>query len=188
MKNSEFHKKMKVTIGMVHGRFQPFHKEQYEYVLSGLGKCQYLLIGITNPEPSEYQYEVTSDHRHLYDANPFTFFQRMKMVTGCLSEASIDLSRISIIPFHLYSPSKWQYYLPPPNSITHFVRVFSDWENKKIALFKKHGFKVAVIDKGVKKSIEATHVRELMKSGGDWSLLVPKGTCKIINQIKDGRM
>jgi nicotinamide mononucleotide adenylyltransferase len=36
----------KRTIGVVHGRFQPFHNGHLEYVLSAKQKCDFLYVGI----------------------------------------------------------------------------------------------------------------------------------------------
>ncbi len=41
------------SFGMVHGRFQPFHNEHLDYVLRGLARSTTLVIGVTNPDPSE---------------------------------------------------------------------------------------------------------------------------------------
>ena len=170
----------KYRVGMVHGRFQPFHKEHLEYVLSGIEKCDHCVIGITNPDPSELVLETTSSHRHRAESNPFTYFQRYEMVKQSLLDEGIDLRNISIVPFHLFHSIQWQYYIPSPETITQLVRVFSDWELKKIGWLKDYGFTVIVIDEGVQKHITGTEVRHRMREGSNWKELVPNGTVKVI--------
>lgn len=174
--------------GMVHGRFQPFHNEHLDYVLRGLARSTTLVVGVTNPEPSERIPESTSAHRHIAESNPFTFFQRTQMITQCLIDCGINLSKISIVPFHLFRPDLWLNYLPKPESTTQYVRIFSEWEEKKIQLFESHGFRVTVLDRNVPKNIEATQVRKLLDEEGDWRSLVPSGTARVIQLIEEGRL
>jgi nicotinamide mononucleotide adenylyltransferase len=172
--------------GMVHGRFQPFHLEQLQYILNALTRCHHCVIGVTNPEPSEFKEEATSAHRHLTESNPFSYFQRVEMIRSSLIDAKIDPTRLSFVPFHIFNSSKWLYYLPRPDIVIQYVRVFSAWEEKKMSLFRAYGFEVEVIDRGMVKKIEATQVRRLMQTGGDWKRLVPQGTARVIEMIQGG--
>ena len=56
--------------GMMHGRFQPYHNGHHEYMQLAFERCETLLIGITNPDPSQIAEESTADHRHREEANP----------------------------------------------------------------------------------------------------------------------
>jgi len=169
--------------GMVHGRFQPFHNEHFDYVLRGLSRCHNLVVGITNPEPSEYIAQSESRHRHQPNANPYSFFQRMEMVRQSLLDIGVHLDRVSFVPFHIFMPEKWEYYLPTAKATTQFVRVFSSWEEKKVQLFRNYGFQIEILDRGAAKNVEGTGVRNLMSSGGDWRSKVPTGTAKVIDKI-----
>jgi len=75
-----------VALGMVHGRFQPFHNGHLEYVLEAAGHCRELLVGITNPGPDPVPAEPASPHRHLAEANPFPFAERSAMIRAALAE------------------------------------------------------------------------------------------------------
>ncbi|MBD1893205.1 nicotinate-nucleotide adenylyltransferase [Coleofasciculus sp. FACHB-129] len=173
-------------LGMIHGRFQPFHKEHLQYLLSALERCEHCVVGITNPEPSEFNEEVTSGHRHLPASNPYTYFQRAEMIRRSLIAERIEINKISFVPFHIFDTSKWYFYLPKPNSTVQYVRLFSSWERKKVGLFYAYGFQVEILDEGAVKNIEATQVRQLMEVGGDWKKLVPDGTIQVIEMIKNG--
>jgi hypothetical protein len=64
--------------------------------------------------------------------------------------------------------------------------VFSQWEEEKIRMFRTYGFKVSIIDRGRKKGITATQVRAALSEKGNWQRLVPAGTVRIIEKIKQG--
>lgn len=162
--------------GMVHGRFQAFHNEHLSYIESGLEKCNHLIVGITNPEPEEYIHDEASSHRHLLEANPFSFFERAEVISRAINDRGFISSNFSIVPFHLFHDHKWQYYLPNPKQVTQFVRIFSDWEQKKFDRFEKYGFNVMQIDNGRKKHISGSEVREKIRSNEEWRALVPKAT------------
>jgi len=157
-------------------------------VLSGLEKCEHCIIGITNPDPSELMPETTSLHRHTAEANPFNYFLRYEMVKQSLLDAKIDLGRVSIVPFHLFHSSQWKYYVPSPHVVTQFVRIFSDWELKKISWFHKYGFQTVIIDEGIQKHITGTEVRRRLRDKANWQDLVPNGTVRVIEMIQQGKL
>ena len=103
---------MRVRYGMVHGRFQPFHTGHLSYTLEAFNRSEHLIIGITNPDPSETRVEAADAQRHTSEANPFTFFERQWMIRAALVEAAIDLSRISIVPFPIHAPGALGVLLP----------------------------------------------------------------------------
>ncbi|MEE9199557.1 MAG: adenylyltransferase/cytidyltransferase family protein [Dehalococcoidia bacterium] len=174
---------MSFQYGMVHGRFQPFHNDHLDYLKKALARSQHLIIGITNPDPSEIREETTSEHRHLEDSNPFTFFQRMSMIRAALVQEGIGLDRFSFVPFPIHHPDKWPYYLPDPQSVMLYIRVYSDWEQTKVDRFRSRGWRVEVLDPGSTKGITATEVRQRLLSGGDWEELVPEAVARIIKEV-----
>src|SRR5438034_7277150 len=96
---------------MVHGRFQPFHNGHLEYLRAARELCDTLIVGITNPDPTAIVEEPTSEHRHLPESNPFTYFERLLMVREVLRDESIPHDRSIIIPFPVNSPERWRYYV-----------------------------------------------------------------------------
>ena len=175
-----YFKVMNNIFGMVHGRFQPFHNEHLKYVLEGLNLSEKLIIGITNPESSEFTDEKSALHRNYISANPFTYFQRVEMIKYSLEYLNIPLQRVTITPFHLFDPNKWIHYLPKPKMVTQYIKVFSDWEKKKIQDFINYGFNVKIIDSNATKNITGTEIREKIINNLNWQDLVPKATYEII--------
>ncbi len=170
---------------MIHGRFQPFHNGHLEYLGAAVQRCENLIVGITNPDPTQVSEEETSQHRHLPESNPFTFFQRSVMIRELLIEEGIPLERSLIIPFPVHAAEIWRYYLPP--NVVHYLRVFSPWEQAKVDRLRQQGYAVEVLHPGVSKDVEATEVRRRMASGEDWEELVPPAIARVIRRIQQGR-
>ena len=170
---------------MIHGRFQPFHNGHLEYLRAAVEQCENLVIGITNADPTQISEETTSEHRHLPESNPFTFFQRSVMIRELLIEESIPLERSLIIPFPVHSPERWRYYLPP--NVVHYLRVFSPWEQAKVDRLRQQGYAVEVLHPGVSKAVEATEVRRRMADGEGWEELVPPSVARVIHRMQQGR-
>lgn len=164
---------------MVHGRFQPFHSGHLEYALEAAVRCSELVVGITNPEPEEVPPESMSPHRHLPEANPFSYWERLLMVRAALGAAGIDLTRVSIVPFPLHAPSRWPHYVPP--GVTHFIRVFSAWEEAKAERLRTAGY--LVVELAVEgKDISGTEVRRRLAAGADWRSLLPGAVTELIQR------
>ena len=163
---------------MIHGRFQPFHRGHLAYLLDAASRCSRLFVGITNPDRSPVPAEPRSPHRHLAEANPYTYVERAAMIRAALSEAKVDLRRIAIVPFPLHDPSLWSRTVPP--GMTHFVRIFSPWEAEKAARLRAEGFAVIELAAPGSKEISGTQVRKLIAEGGDWRSLVPAAVAVFI--------
>ena len=172
---------MRVRYGMVHGRFQPFHTGHLHYTLEALNRSEHLIIGITNPDPSETQVEAADTRRHTLEANPFTFFERQWMIRTALVEAAIDLSRVSIVPFPIHAPGRWAYYCP--KETVQFIRVFSEWGREKVARLQAAGWRVEILDPGATKQESGSTVRRCLSQGRGWEQFVPRGVGVVLKQI-----
>ena len=168
--------------GMVHGRFQPFHNAHLEYARLALDRCELLIVGITNPDPTQIAEEETSAHRHRDEANPFTYFERQLMIRGALTDDGVPVERVIYIPFPINLPERWRYYVP--DDAVHYLRVFSPWEQAKVERLREHGYRVEVLQPGAAKTVEATEVRRRLDAGEDWEALVPPGVARVIRGIR----
>ena len=172
---------MNVRYGMVHGRFQPFHRGHLEYALAALARCDHLLIGVTNPDPSLIVEEAADPERHRPEANAFTFFERQWMIRAALEEAGVGAERLSLVPFPIHHPERWRYYCPA--GTVHFVRIFSDWGREKAKRLGETGWPVEVLDAGALKEVSGSEVRRKLVAGQDWEILVPGAVATILRQI-----
>ena len=174
---------MKPEYGMIHGRFQPFHNGHLEYMRAARPLCQTLVVGITNPDPTTILEDPASSHRHLPEANPYTFFERLLMVREVIVAEGIPPTRAIIIPFPVNSPERWRSYLP--HDVVHYVRVFSEWEQSKVDRLREHGYRVEILHPGIEKAVEASEVRRRMANGEDWHSLVPPAVVRVIERLRD---
>lgn len=172
---------MVALYGMVHGRFQPFHNGHLEYVLHASQHCHHLIVGITNSDPSVIVQESTDPDRHLPAANPFTFFERQWMIRAALAEVQCGVPQVSLVPFPIHHPGRWQFYCPPKT--TQFVRLFSAWGQEKIERFQAMGWPVTVLDAGANKQVSGIEVRRRLQIGQGWEELVPFAVARILKEI-----
>lgn len=177
----------KVKLGMVHGRFQPFHHEHFEYVLHGIANSDLCIIGITQPNIKCVSECELLPHRGTAEGNPFTFEDRKRMITLSLERWGVPSEKYKIIPFEIDNPEIALPALKENHSeeITHYIRLFSDWELHKKNILEQYGMKVVAFQPlhsdFMTKNVTGTLVRELVSSKRNWKDFVPFGTKLVID-------
>jgi nicotinamide-nucleotide adenylyltransferase len=171
-----------LEIGMIHGRYQPFHNGHFEYLMQASNYVKKLIVGITNPDPG-YTKEVDSDsHRHLPEANPFSYYLRMRMIQKsilCNDSLRERYSDILITPFPINTPEYWKYYIPM-DGVVQIMRLLDPWDKEKQKLFQDRGFKVMVLEG--KRLASGIKIRKDISSGGQsWRQEVPLGTVDVLD-------
>jgi cytidyltransferase-like protein len=166
-------------LGMIHGRFQPFHLGHLEYLLGAAAHSDAVFVGITNPDPKRVKEEPTDPLRHLPESNPFTYVERLLMVSAVAEDEGL---RVHVIPFPVNEPELWPAYVPA--GVTQYVRLFSDWGGTKLERMRDAGYDVVVLDEGTEKEISGADVRAAIRSGGDWEALVPPGVARVIRSLE----
>ncbi len=167
--------------GCVHGRFQPFHDGHLEYVLHAYRRCEYLIVGITSPDPAAIREESASKHRHEPASNPFTYFERLLMIRNTLLDDGLNPRSFALVPFPIQEPGLIDNYVP--GGTVHFVRVYSRWEEEKVRRLRQEGFPVEVLDPGEEKKVSGSEVRRLMREGLPWEHLVPRGAAEVVRWL-----
>ena len=168
--------------GMIHGRFQPFHKGHLEYMRGAAERSDELFVGITNPDPTRVKPETADANRHLPESNPWTYVERLLMVKAAANDLGLDVARVHVIPFPVNEPELWPAYVP--DGVTHYIRHFSEWGGTKIERFRAAGYDVVVLDEGAEKEISGADVRAAVRKGGDWEALVPVGVARVIRALE----
>jgi cytidyltransferase-like protein len=176
---------IRVTLrsGSVHGRFQPFHLGHLEYVLAAAHQCDFLWVGITQPEISNLQSGGAQPaHRYEPSDNPFTYWERVLMVSASLAEAGVDEGIYRIVPFPIERPESLLDYVPM--EAVAYTTVYETWNEQKIQLLNGIGYRVEVLWQRDTKEVAGGTVRQLLRSGDErWRGLVPAATARIIDGL-----
>jgi cytidyltransferase-like protein len=167
---------------MIHGRFQPFHNGHLEYLRGAAARSDVVFVGITNPDPQRIKEEPSDPLRHLPESNPFTYVERLLMVSEVAHDERI---RAHVIPFPVNEPELWPAYVPA--GVTQYLRLFSEWGGTKLERMREAGYDVVILDEGSEKEISGSEVREALRSGGDWEALVPPGVARVIRSLERPR-
>jgi nicotinamide mononucleotide adenylyltransferase len=170
------------TFGVIHGRFQILHNDHMRYLLAGKERCEHLVVGITNPDPTLVREDAADKYRHGSEANPLTYFERYVVLREALREAGLRLDDFSIVPFPINFPELLRYYVPM--DAVFFVTIYDDWGRRKLEMLRSEGFVVDVMweRNKVDKGIESSTVRGLMKRDSAWEHLVPFSTAGLMKK------
>jgi len=172
-----------IPLGCVTGRFQPVHEQHLALFEIALAECQHLAIAVTNPDPGAHHRERTSAHRHTASANPFTYFERLRLLEAALRDRGLA-DRATTVPFDLTRPEFWPQYVPL--SARQFVRAYSDWERQKARWFAQAGYAVVVLDGDQSDRMSASDIRAGMRAGDrGWHALVPAATVPVLDELLD---
>jgi nicotinamide-nucleotide adenylyltransferase len=164
---------------MIHGRFQPFHLGHVEYLRGAAARSDEVWVGITNPDPARVREEASDPLRHLPESNPWSYAERLLMVTEVARDEGLE---VYVIPFPVNEPDLWPAYVPP--GVTQYLRLFSEWGGTKLERMREAGYEVVVLDEGAVKEISGAEVRAALRSDADWRSLVPPGTARVIESLE----
>ncbi|HEV8602293.1 MAG TPA: adenylyltransferase/cytidyltransferase family protein [Gaiellaceae bacterium] len=167
--------------GMIHGRFQPFHRGHLEYMRGAAECCDELWVGITNPDPARVKPEASDPARHLPESNPYSYAERLLMVKAAARDLGLVTERVHVIPFPVNEPELWAAYLP--GGVTQYLRLFSAWGGEKLDRLRDAGYEVVVLDEGAEKEISGSTVREALRAGEGWESLVPPGVAAVLREL-----
>lgn len=168
-------------LGCVTGRFQPVHEQHLALFDIALAECRHLILAVTNPDPGTRHQEPASEHRHTAAANPFTYFERCRLLDAAARHRGMA-ERITIVPFDLSRPELWPQYVPLP--ARQFVRAYSEWERQKARRLEGGGYPVTLLDGDPAGRISASDIREALRAGDEsWHPLVPAATVPLLEEL-----
>lgn len=172
-----------IKTGVIHGRFQLFHNDHLKYLLAGKEKCEHLVVGITNPDPTLTRKDSADDHRCRPEANPFTYYERSLMVRAGLTENGISLDDFTVVPFPINFPDLYKYYLPL--DATFFLTIYDQWGEKKLSVFESMGLKTEILWRRSldQKGLSSSDIRQLIVDGKPWEHLVPQSVVQLIKDF-----
>jgi nicotinamide-nucleotide adenylyltransferase len=168
------------ALGCVTGRFQPVHDQHLELFDIALNECEHVVVAVTNPDTRARHEEPTSAHRHTDAANPFTYYERVRLLQLAMRDR-VPAGRITIVPFDLTRPECWSQYVPL--AARQFVRASSDWERQKAHWLERAGYVVTLLD-GAPDRLSSSTIRARMRHGdGEWRRLVPAATVPLLTEL-----
>ena len=173
-----------VEVGVINGRFQPFHIGHAEYLLASLKISARIIVGITNPDASSRGGSVQNPHRDAADSNPFTYFERMEMIRAYLLDQGIPHERFEFVPFPISTPELIDAYVPM-DAVVLFT-VYDAWGREKIARLSALGYNVRILWERPESSKVTTGsaIRRAIADGAPWQNLVPPGVYRYITSRK----
>jgi len=169
--------------GVVHGRFQLFHRDHLVYVEAARARCQHLVIGITNPDPTLTRFDPADPGRSDRTRNPLTFYERYRVIKHALETEGWHSAHFSLVPLPINFPELYQYYVPL--DATFFLTIYDDWGERKLSMFQSLGLKVEILWRRplAAKGLTGTQVRQVMVASGNWQELVPPGAAAMLAQL-----
>ncbi|HVL86064.1 MAG TPA: cytidyltransferase [Pseudonocardia sp.] len=170
-------------LGCVTGRFQPVHDQHLELFGLVLARCAHLVVAVTNPDTGARHPEAAAPHRHTAQANPFTYYERARLLDAALAGAGLR-DRATVVPFDLTRPHLWHQYVPV--HARQFVRVHGPWERTKAAWLAGAGYAVTVFDGDPATRVAATDLRALL-AGDGWRHAVPAATVPVLDDLLAAR-
>jgi nicotinamide-nucleotide adenylyltransferase len=154
-------------IGLLIGRFQPFHLGHLDAVKFALSNVDELLIGIG------------SSNKFNEKRNPFTADERKEMIELSLDEPTLEKIKIYHIP-DVNDHDKWTHHID--EIVPKYDVVFSNDEFTH-TLFGKRGIKVISVPLKQREILSGTDIRVKIRDDQDLSRLVPDGTKKVLLKI-----
>lgn len=154
-------------IGLLIGRFQPFHLGHLDAVKFALSNVDELLIGIG------------SSNKFNEKRNPFTADERREMIESSLDDTTSKKVRIYYIP-DVNDHERWTYRVD--EIVPRYDVVFSNDEFTH-TLFGKRGVRVISVPLKQREILSGTDIRVRIKDDQGWAELVPKGTQKVLLKI-----
>lgn len=173
-------------IGIVHGRFQVFHNDHLKYVLTAKEKCDYLIIGICNPEEALTKYSESNPHRSKKSSNPLTYYERMISIRNAVLEAGVPREKFEIVPFPINYPEKIFNYVPMDAKF--YLTIYDEWGEEKLKTLKDDLklntevlWKVSIEEKG----LSSSDIRKAIQNKQDFKEYVPKA---VYNYLKENKL
>jgi nicotinamide-nucleotide adenylyltransferase len=168
-----------VTVGHVHGRFQPFHREHLAYAAWAAAESDELLVGVTNADPSHVGEEDADPERHQPRHNPFAYHERHRMIRAAVAASEIQVP-VSVVPFPINRPELWDAYAP--ETARYYVNVLEEWHEVKADRIHDSGRTVRT--KQGTRTVSGTDIRQKMAAGdGGWREDVPDPAVAVIESI-----
>ncbi len=158
-----------MKVGLLVGRFQPFHYGHLEAVKFALKRVGYLYV------------VVGSAQRNHERDNPFTAGERIEMIKAALDDDGVDPGKWMAIPIaDADSHSLWVSTVE--SMVPRFDVVFTN-DSLTFLLFKEQGAEVKAVPYLDRVEYSATNVRDRILERKDWESLVPDPVAALVKKF-----
>ena len=158
-----------MRVGLLVGRFQPFHLGHLEAVKFALKRVGYLYVVVGSAQRS-----------HERD-NPFTAGERITMIKSALDADGVDPSKWMAIPIaDADSHSLWVSSVE--SMVPNFDIVFTN-DSLTYLLFKEQGREVKTVPYLDRSRYSATNVRDRILERKNWEGLVPSEVARLVKKF-----
>lgn len=172
--------------GVALGRFQPIHLGHVEYLQAARDRCEHLVIGITNPNLSCLPECPEDPSRTKVASNPFTYFERARLIELTAAEYRWTSMPLSIVPADLDQLSFLTQCMPPLSETTIYTTIYDEWGIKKTSILRDAGFETEVLWRRTMESrfTSGTEIRKLsIDNNNAWNSKVPLSTIPTLNKL-----
>ena len=157
----------------MHGRFQPPHNGHIRYILAALKHAQHLYIGICTPEVCSEEEMARTGYPCVPRLNPFSYQERVEMITIALDAEHVERSRYTCIPFPSDYKNLDQLIL---RDTVFLMSVTGASDKEKISYIKKLGYKakaIITIPETEKRERSGTVRNSAADGAALWKTMVP---------------
>ena len=170
------------TIGVVMGRFQPFHLSHLSSLERDLEGVDKLIILVSDLPRLNYR---RAPKFFSAKENPFSYGERKEMIARALEEdAHISSDKFSIQPFTKYLLGL---HRKDNDQNTYLVASHEKLSKYLKTVLKRKGRQVKTYGSEREVGIHASEIRSLLRDGRPWEHLVPMATAEVIRR-KAGRL
>ncbi len=161
---------------------QPLHNGHLEYLLAAMERCDFLWIGITQFNIQELATSQEAAHRHAFSSNPFTYWQRVRMIEESLVASGVGRQRFGFSPFPIEKPVQLSDFIG--TDVVQFTTIVEEWNREKVIRLKGQGYIVEVLWEREAKHPIGAEVRKLLRErNAAWRTMVPLGAQAIIDEL-----
>jgi nicotinamide mononucleotide adenylyltransferase len=170
-------------IGVAIGRFQPFHIEHLDYVLDVRSHSRFLVVGVTEPEIDRLHTSHAASHRNEAGSNPFSFFERLTMITAALREAGLRHEDFVVVPAP-WAEGRFRFFLPGPSSCMIFVTVLDGWGLERVSLLRSNGYAVTILPRRSSGNpVSGSEIRARLRGGLACNDLLPTAVARCLSEF-----
>ncbi len=165
------------VIGVLFGRFQPFHLSHLEGIKRYSEKVDEIIILVSDFPLLKYRH---SPKLLSAKENPFSYDERREMIEKALvNEAGMGTDRFSVRPFLGYLLDMHRgdgdlnvYLIADHGKLSKYLK----------AAFRRSGRVAKSCSNGAETGVHATEIRSLIRDGKDWEGLVPQSTAAVVHR------